>query len=268
LIDQARQGGIEHAVVESPPDRPLDPDTVDAALARHADARWLYLVAHETRAGLKNPLEEIGRRAKRRGLLVAADVVSAAFAYPIDLEAAELDLAVTSSAKALMAAPGIGVVYARNEALPRLGRGRSYYLDLVAELEKQGREHQTRFAQPVALHAALHAACTHLAGVGVEAHMRRIQVQMASIEAFLASLHVLPLLEARHRSNVAVNFRLPSGFEYASFAQRMEEAGYYLLYGIPGDSTHFQVSTIGDLTNDEVGGLCHALERVLSNPRH
>jgi 2-aminoethylphosphonate-pyruvate transaminase len=267
LVDQARQGGIDHVVVEGPVDRPFDPDTVDAALARHADVRWLYLVSHETRAGLKNPLEEIGRRAKRRGLLVGADVVSSAFAYPIDLEGGEVDLAVTSSAKALMAVPGIGIVYARNAALDKLGRGKSYYLDLVAEIDKQRKGNETRFAQPVVLHAALHAACLHMVEVGVEAHMGRVQRQMATITAHLATLGVEPMLDERHRSNVAVNFRLPAGLEYPAFARAMEEAGYYLLYGIPGDMTHFQVSTIGDLEDAHVDGLCRSFSRILSNTR-
>ena len=268
LIDQARQGGIDHVVVEGPIDVPLNADAVDAALARHPDVRWLYLVSHETRAGLKNPLEEIGRRAKRRGLLVGADVVSSAFAYPIDLEAAELDLAVTSSAKALMAVPGIGIVFARSASVDKLGRGRSYYLDLVAELDKQKKGNETRFAQPVALHAALHAACVHMSEIGGPAHMQRIQRQMRALTEHLATLGVAPLLDEKHRSNVAVNFRLPAGLDYPTFARRMEDEGYYLLYGIPGDMTHFQVSTIGDLTDEHVVGLCRAFSRVLSNTRH
>jgi 2-aminoethylphosphonate-pyruvate transaminase len=268
LVDQARQAGIDHVVVESSGDQPLAPEAVDTALARHPDVRWLYLVAHETRAGIKNPLESIGSLARRRGLLVGADVVSAAFAYPIDLEAAGLDLAVTSSAKALMAVPGIAAVYARKASLQKLGRGHSYYLDLVAELGKQESQLETRFAQPVSLHAALHAACVHLGQVGVDAHMRRIQRQMGVIQAHLHTLGIAPMLDERHRSGVAVNFRLPAGLDYPTFARRMEDAGYYLLYGIPGDMTHFQVSTIGDLEDQHVAGLCQALSAVLSNPRH
>jgi 2-aminoethylphosphonate-pyruvate transaminase len=268
LVDQARQAGIDHVVLESAGDKPLDPDAVETALAQKPDVRWLYLVAHETRAGLRNPLEVIGARARKRGLLVGADVVSSAFAYPVDLEAAGLDLAVTSSAKALMAVPGLAIVYARKASIPKLGRGKSYYLDLVAELGKQEAQLETRFAQPVSLHAALHAACVHMGEVGVEAHMRRIQRQMGVIEAHLGTLGIAPMLDQRHRSGVAVNFRLPAGLDYPTFARRMEDAGYYLLYGIPGDMTHFQVSTIGDLEDRDVDGLCHALSAVLSNPRH
>ena len=36
------------------------------------------------------------------------------------------------------------------------------------------------------------------------------------------------------------------------------------LYGVPGNESHFQVSTIGDLTDADVEGLCRAFDRVLA----
>ena len=50
---------------------------------------------------------------------------------------------------------------------------------------------------------------------------------------------------------------------YSDFSARMEELGYFCLYGIPGDQTHFQLSTIGDLTDDDIKGVQSALARVL-----
>ena len=192
LVEQAARNGIAHRVLEQPADRPLDPAELDRALAAAPGARWVYLVSHETRAGLKNPLTALGRTAHARGVAVAADVVSSAFAYPIDIEEACLDLAVTSSSKAIGAAPGLGIVLVRAAFLERLrgARGGGYYLDLVAECDKQARESQPRFAQPVALYAALAAACAHLRAIGVDAHMARMQRQMARVVAHLDALGV------------------------------------------------------------------------------
>jgi HAD superfamily hydrolase (TIGR01509 family) len=266
LAEQAARNGIAHRVLERPADRPLDPADVDRALAASPELRWLYVVSHETRAGLRNPLTEIGQVARRRGVAVAADVVSSAFAYPIDVEGAGLDLAVTSSSKAIGAVPGLGIVLVRAPFLERLraARGAGYYLDLVAECDKQRRERQPRFAQPVALYAALAAACAHLRAIGVDAHMARMQRQMRVIVAHLDALGVQPTLPAAFRSNVAVNFRLPADLRYPDFARRMQLEGYYLLYGPPGDDGQFQVSTIGDLDDDHVAGLLGALRRVLT----
>jgi len=269
LAEQAARNGIAHRLIEGPADRPLDPADVDRALAAAPDVRWLYVVSHETRAGLRNPLTEIGVAARRRGVAVAADVVSSAFAYPIDVEGAGLDLAVTSSSKAIGAVPGLGIVLVRAAFLDRLraARGAGYYLDLVAECDKQRQESQPRFAQPVALYAALAAACAHLRTIGIDAHMARMQRQMQAIVAHLDALGISATLPAAYRSGVAVNFRLPAGLRYPEFARRMQQEGYYLLYGPPGDDGQFQVSTIGDLNDDHVVGLQGALRRVLTGER-
>jgi 2-aminoethylphosphonate-pyruvate transaminase len=264
-VDQARQNNIAVTVLELPADRPIDPDAIGRALDADPALRWVFFVSHETRTGLKNPFEAIGQACKARGKHVAVDLISSAFAYPIDLEASQVDLATASSAKAIMSAPGIGIVFTRKASVPALkqaGKPRGYYLDVIAEYDKQSAELQPRFAQPVALHAALRAACIHLDKVGIAAHQARIQSQMQVLIDHLAAMGLAPLLDARYRSNIAVNFSLPAGLTYGQFAKRMEELGYFCLYGIPGDQSHFQLSTIGDLTDDHIRGVAGALSRV------
>jgi len=263
--DQARQNNIAVTVLDLPEDRPMDPDAIARALDADPAIKWVFFTSHETRTGLRNPFEAIGQLAKARGKMVAADIISSAYAYPIDLEASQVDLATASSAKAIMAAPGIGIVFTRKAAVPALkatGKPRGYYLDVVAEYEKQSAELQPRFAQPVALHAALRAACIHLEKVGIAAHMARIQRQMKALTDHLGGMGLRPLLDERYRSNIAVNFSLPAGLSYGQFAKRMEEQGYFCLYGIPGDQSHFQLSTIGDLTDEHIAGVSAALSRV------
>lgn len=267
-VDQAKQNGFAHYALSSPSDQPIDPAAVAAFLDAHPDIKWCFYVSHETRMGLVNPMVEIGKVCKARGVMVGADVISSAFAYPIDIEAAELDLAVTSSAKAVMAVAGLGVVFVKLASLPALkaARGaddhRSYYLDIIAECERQRAEHQPRFAQPVPLFAALHAACRHMKQIGVANHMARIQRQMDVIAKHLAQYGCAPLLPRDRLSWIAVNFSLPTGITYSEFAPRMQAEGYFLLYGVPGNESHFQVSTIGDLTDADVAGLLRAFDRV------
>ncbi len=266
-VDQARQNGIDIDVLESAHDRPLDPDAVAKKLDADPAIKWVFFVSHETRAGLTNPLEAISAACKQRGKLVAVDVISSAYAYPIDLESAGVDLATASSAKAIMAAPGLGIVFTKKASVPALqaaGKPRGYYLDVVAEYEKQSKDNQTRFAQPVALHAALSAACHHLRETGIENHHARIQRQMKVLIDHLHGMGIEPMLDARYRSNIAVNFKLPAGQTYSDFARRMQTEGYFCLYGIPGDQSHFQLSTIGDLTDAHVDGAKRALSNVLT----
>jgi 2-aminoethylphosphonate-pyruvate transaminase len=264
-IDQARQNQIDHVVSRTPDDQPLDADAIGAALDADKSIRWVFFTSHETRTGLKNPFEAIGRACKQRGVLVGADAISSAYAYPIDIEDSQIDLVTASSAKAIMAAPGLAMTFVKKSSIADIkskGTPRGYYFDVIAETERQIKDQQTRFAQPVVLHAALRAACMHLHEVGIENHMARIQRQMQTLIEALGAMDLHPLLDAKVRSNIAVNFRLPVGLPYSDFATQMEQLGYYALYGIPGDQTHFQLSTIGHLTDDDVRGCLKALGQV------
>lgn len=264
-VDQARQNHLDHVVLSTPHDQPLDADAIGAALDADPSIKWVFFTSHETRTGLKNPFEAIGRACKQRGVLVGADAISSAYAYPIDIEASQIDLVTASSAKAIMAAPGLAVTFVRKASIAHIkskGSPRGYYADIIAETERQMKDQQTRFAQPVVLHAALRAACTHMLEVGIANHMARIQRQMQMLVDALGAMELHPLLDAKLRSNIAVNFRLPVGLPYSDFATRMEQLGYYALYGIPGDQTHFQLSTIGHLSDDDVRGCLKALGQV------
>lgn len=268
-VSQAKQNGFDVTVITSAHDRPLDPQAFAAALDADPSIKWVWFVSHETRAGLRNPFEEIGRVCKQRGKFIAADGISSAYAYPIDIEASGIDLVTASSAKAIMAAPGLGIVFTKKDsvaALEAAGGGKKphgYYLDVIAEYKKQSAELQPRFAQPVVLHAALRAACMHLQEKGgIEVHMARIQRQMADLITHLAGLGIKPLLDEQFRSNIAVNFSLPVGLPYSAFAKTMEERGFFCLYGIPGDQSHFQLSTIGYLSDSDIEAAKTALSEV------
>jgi len=265
-VDQARQNGINADVLEGPQDRPLDVDALAKRLDSDPSIKWVWFVSHETRAGLMNPFEALGKAAKDRGRMVAADMISSAYSYKVDLEASGIDLATASSAKAIMAAPGLGVIFTKKSSVAAIkagGKPRGYYLDVISEYEKQSKEGQPRFAQPVVLHAALNAACQVLAERGIDNHYARIQRQMKSLIDHLDGMGIKPMLDAKYRSNIAVNFKLPGGQTYSEFAKRMQAEGFFCLYGIPGDQTHFQLSTIGDLTEDHVESAKRALSRVL-----
>ncbi len=271
LVSQCKQAGIPHVVFDAADDRPLDPAAVDRVLASHPDIKWVYFVTHETRAGLVNPHVEIGKVCKARGLVVGADAVSSAFAYPLHLEASGLDLISTTTSKAVLAVPGLGLVVGRTAALAviaaaqRAGaKPRGQYLDLISEYEKQKKDLAPRFGQPVQLHSALRGACIHLLEVGIENHMRRIARQLEELTSHLETLGVEALVDPAFRSKVAVNYRLPPGILYPEFSKRMADEGFYILYGIIEDPTLFQLCTMGDIREEHMIGLERAFSRVLA----
>lgn len=244
------------------PSHPLTLDSVERGLARAGwvwkQFAWVFVVAHETRAGLRNEVESIGLRAHAEGLLVAADAVSAAFAYPLALS--PFDFVTLSSAKAVGSFPGLGIVMTRPERMVPEVRD-TLYLDLGEEYRQQAGQHRPQFAQSVPLWSALHGALEYLTMYGIPAHYDRITRQMDKVIEGLG----LPLvLDPTFSAKTVVNFRLPPGRFYTEFAKAMFERGFYLLCGIPGDETHFQVSTMGALVEHEVEALVHAVREELA----
>ena len=169
-----------------------------------------------------------------------------------------------------MAVPGLGIVYARREAMNELraaAMGDGYYLDLVGEHDKQQKELAPRFGQPVQLHAAVRGACIHLRSIGIVAHMKRIRTQLEDITAHLEGLGVEGLLAPAHRGWVAGNFILPPGLVYSDFTRLMAAEGFYVLYGAIEDPRQFQVCTMGHLTAADVDGVKTAFSRVVVGAR-
>jgi aspartate aminotransferase-like enzyme len=270
LVTQATENRIEHEVLRLASEEPMNPERVEKVLLADPTLRWVFFVSHETRAGLMNPLVELGRTCKRHGVVVAADCVSSAYAYPIDLEAAQVDLASASSAKAIMAHPGLGMVFTRISAVAQLraaGPARGSSLDLVAEYDKQSKTREPRFGQPVVLHAALRAACLHMKEIGIDSHHKRIRRQMQDLAAHLADLGAPARVDPRYRSWVVCNFDLPPGFTCAEISKYMEGRGLFLLYGIGGDKDHFQIATMGNLSDDNMSSLKRAFTRLFAGHR-
>lgn len=265
LVELAAREAVPHRALVLADDRPFDLRAVEAALDRHRDVAWVYLVAHESHATLRNPIVNASRLCKKRGLVVAADCVAAAFAYPIELELAQIDLAIASTSHALLAAPGLGLVIGRHGAMDRLVAAAGATADadvLLAEYVAQRRDHAPARPQPVELHAALHAACVHLGEVGIAQHMRRIRLQMEELTAHLEGLGCAALLDPRHRSWVAGNFELPPWITTRELARRLAREGFHL--DAPDERAPVHVSTIGHLTRADIDGFKAALHKLLA----
>jgi aspartate aminotransferase-like enzyme/GNAT superfamily N-acetyltransferase len=127
LVDHAARAGLACAVERVPWGAPLDADAIDGALARHPSARWAWMVHLETSTGVLNDVPHLASLARARGMVVAADCVSAVGSVPV--AAGALDFATAVSGKGLGSVPGLAVVFHRGGALPQ--RRLPRYLDLA-----------------------------------------------------------------------------------------------------------------------------------------
>ncbi len=100
------RAGVEVTVVRCSPEGFLDPDDVERALRPNTT---LIAINHASNVvGTLLPVAEVGRIARRRGLLLLVDAAQTAGAYPIDMGADGIDLLAFTGHKSLYGPMGTG----------------------------------------------------------------------------------------------------------------------------------------------------------------
>ncbi|HEY2887191.1 MAG TPA: aminotransferase class V-fold PLP-dependent enzyme, partial [Candidatus Limnocylindrales bacterium] len=109
------------------------PDEVRERLGR-GDYRAVLLTHNETSTGVMNPIPELvaAVRSANPDALILVDSVSALGAVPFDMDGWGVDVVVTASQKAWMAAPGLAMVAASERGWAAMDTARMprFYLDL------------------------------------------------------------------------------------------------------------------------------------------
>jgi cysteine desulfurase family protein len=117
--------GVEVTVVQCSEQGFLDPGDVEKAIK--PNTRMIVVNHGSNVVGSLTPVSEIGRLARKRGLLLTLDTAQTAGAYPIDVQKMEVDLLAFTGHKSLCGPPGTGGLYIREgiqlEALKWGGTG-------------------------------------------------------------------------------------------------------------------------------------------------
>jgi 2-aminoethylphosphonate-pyruvate transaminase len=108
--------GLNHEVFKSSGFLPPDKEAVKAKLAEGGFSHFA-LVYHETTTGLLNPVPELCRFCRDRGIVTIVDAVSAFAAIPIDMDRDAIDFMASTSNKNIQAMAGVALVFCRKESL-------------------------------------------------------------------------------------------------------------------------------------------------------
>ena len=180
----------------------LDPGALERAL--RPDTILVSVMAANNETGVLQPVEEIGRITRARGVLFHCDAVQAAGRVPFDVERSNVDLASLSAHK-LYGPKGVGALYVRRKPRARL----------IAQMDGGGHERGLRsgtlnvpgivgFGKACALAAAeLPAESARL--LALRERLRR------GIEAAVEQVTVNGSLEHRLPGNLNVSFAWVEG---------------------------------------------------------
>jgi 2-aminoethylphosphonate-pyruvate transaminase len=242
--------GMPNERLKLPWTEPWDFDQIEAALrSRRYEA--VLACHHETTTGRLNDIERLGKLARQNGAKLLVDAVSSFGADPVPF--AGCDTVCSSANKCLHGLPGVSFVYVKKaladamESYPR----RSYYLHLPMY-----RPSKPPLTPPVPVLRSFGAALEEFrerGGVRArnEAYGQRAEVLRDGLEDRGYKI-VVPKEES---SVTLLTARLPDGTRYEDFFQHSYRNGY-VIYGAKGElsESHFQVSTMGEQTEDHVRG--------------
>jgi alanine-glyoxylate transaminase/serine-glyoxylate transaminase/serine-pyruvate transaminase len=204
-----RIGGALHRI-----DRPwgevFEPPEVLDALERHPEVRLVAIVHAETSTGAHQPLVEIGRICRERGVLLVVDAVTSLGGTELRVDDWHIDACYSGSQKCLSCPPGLAPVTVGPRAVEKLqqrsAKIASWYLDFsLIQSYWSGSRRSYHHTAPIAMNYALHQALAVVLEEGLERrwhrHLRHSRALMSGLRAlglepFAQEGYRLPMLNA------------------------------------------------------------------------
>jgi aspartate aminotransferase-like enzyme len=260
----ARIYGADITKIEVEWGQAADPAVVRAELERSGGYKAVLLTHNETSTGVMNPIADLTAviRDAAPEALILVDSVSGLGAVPFQMDAWGVDIVVTGSQKAWMAAPGLAMIAASERAwaametatMPRV------YLDLRAHRESHAAG-QTPFTPAIAVVYQVDEGLRLMGIEGAQAVFARHEACAAASRAGLAALGFELFADRRHASRTVTAVHVPDDLDWKPFNAEIKRRGLVLAGG-QGKLTGkiFRLGHLGSVTLEEILGAMSVLE--------
>jgi aspartate aminotransferase-like enzyme len=244
-----------------------DPEQLRDALRNASGTRAVLLTHNETSTAVMNPipaLAEVIREAVPDALIIV-DSVSGLGAVPFRMDDWGVDVTVTGSQKAWMAAPGLAMVAASSRAWAAMETARMprFYLDLCRHRDAQANG-QTPWTPAVAVVYQVDEGVRLMHAEGIDAVFARHEACAAAARAGLQALGFELFADQAHASRTVTAAWLPEGTDWKSFNPEVKRRGVVLAGGQGKlQGRIFRVGHLGSVVLEEIVGAVGALEEVL-----
>jgi aspartate aminotransferase-like enzyme len=246
--------------------RAADPAVIREALAAHPGFRAVLLTHNETSTGVMNPIADLAAAIRETSpeSLILVDSVSGLGAVPFEMDAWGVDLVVTGSQKAWMAAPGLAMIAAseRGWAAVETAKMPRFYLDLRSHRESAAAG-QTPFTPAIAVVYQVDEGLRLMQAEGKAGIFARHEACAAAAQDGLAALGFELFADPRFASKTVTAAKLPEGHDWKAFNGAIKSHGVVLAGG-QGKLTGkiFRLGHLGSVTVEEILGAIAVLERV------
>ncbi len=243
-----------------------EPAELRAELQAHPGYRALLLTHNETSTGVMNPIARLAAvvREVQPEALIIVDSVSGLGAVPFEMDAWGIDVVVTGSQKAWMAAPGLAMVAASERAWAAMETATMprFYLDLRKHRESHALG-QTPWTPAIAVVYQVDAGLELMAAEGAEAIFARHETCAVATRAGLAALGFELFADPAHYSRTVTAARVPDGFDWKALNGAVKAEGVVLAGGQgPLTGQIFRLGHLGSVTLGEILDAIGVLEEV------
>ena len=246
--------------------RAIEPAVLRAALAEEPGVRAILLTHNETSTGVTNPVAELSAVAREVApeALLLVDGVSSIGAIPFEADAWGVDIAVTGSQKAWMAAPGMAFISASDRAWAAMETARMprFYLDLRRHRESAATG-QTPWTPAVAVMYQVDEGLRLMEAETPAGVFARHRACGAATRAGLRALGFDLLADPACASDTVTAAWVPEGLDWKAFSGEYKARGLVLAGGqgkLKGRI--FRVGHLGFIVLDHVLGLLAVLEEA------
>ena len=260
----ARTYGTDVTKIEVEWGQAADPAVLREALGHDAGYRAVLLTHNETSTGVMNPIPVLAAviRELAPDALILVDSVSGLGAVPFEMDAWGVDVVVTGSQKAWMAAPGLAMIAASARAWTAMETATipRFYLDLRAHRESHAAG-QTPWTPALAVVYQVDEGIRLMTEEGAEHVFARHEACAAAVRAGLVALGFELFADQRYASRTVTATIVPDGLDWKAFNGELKRRGLVLAGGqgkLAGKI--FRLGHLGSVTVEEILGAMSVLE--------
>lgn len=235
---------------------------------RYHTIDFIAMVHHETSTGMLNPVDEVGKLAKKYKVKLLLDTVSSAGADLIDLEKWNVAFCTSSAAKAISSLPGVSFVIGKHSEFKKLKNlsPKTMYLNLYKFYIYSVKYQQTPNTPAVQLFYALNQAFLNIIAEGIDEKRMRVQEITRYLRNGMNKLGLAFLIDERHMSSILTTVMLPRHVNISSFRKKLLQKDIVIYNGKgPFLNKVFQVGNIGDLGKKSATFFLNELKEVLKS---
>ncbi len=239
---------------------------VEQTLNAFPEAKAVFMQAHETSTGAKQPVKEIAALLKNRDTVLAVDAITALGVYELKTDEWGLDVVITGSQKALALPPGLALVSVSEKAMNLAKKSTSprYYFNFLAEKKALSKQ-TTAFTPAVSLIMGLGTVLEDIKKTGLEAvfahHARLAAGTRAAITALGLELYT------RAPSEAVTVVKTPDSIDGQALVKKLREEYGITIAGGQGQAKGriFRISHMGHLSEWDMIIAIAAAERGLNS---